>query len=99
MTRRDAVSRSAPPGLRSQFDSCGRTDNSSPNITLLTAREVAQLLGVHVRSVWRLAQTGEIPAPLRVSERVVRWRLADLEAHLNQLAVKGQRIRKGAPHA
>jgi len=91
MTRRDAVNRSAPPGVRTESDSCGRTDNSTPNITLLTAREVADLLGVHVRSVWRLAQAGEIPAPIRISERVVRWRLADLEAHLQRLAERAHR--------
>lgn len=57
----------------------------------LTAREVADLLGVHVRSVWRLARTGEIPAPLRVSERVVRWRLTDLDVHLQRLVERAQR--------
>ncbi|TVQ30013.1 MAG: helix-turn-helix domain-containing protein [Phycisphaeraceae bacterium] len=55
-------------------------------MALLTAREVADLLGVHVRSVWRMSQTGDIPAPIRLSERVVRWRLADLDLHLQRLA-------------
>ncbi|NUQ53073.1 MAG: helix-turn-helix domain-containing protein [Phycisphaerales bacterium] len=56
------------------------------DVTLLTVRQVADLLGVHVRSVWRMAQTGEIPAPIRLSERVVRWRLADLRDHLDRKA-------------
>lgn len=58
--------------------------NNMADVTLLTARQVADLLGVHVRSVWRMAQTGEIPAPIRLSERVVRWRLADLRDHLDR---------------
>lgn len=56
------------------------------DVKLLTAKEVAELLGVHVRSVWRMAQTGEIPAPIRLGERVVRWRLSDLRDHLDRKA-------------
>jgi predicted DNA-binding transcriptional regulator AlpA len=67
-------------------------DRHMQNATLLTARQVADLLGVHVRSVWRLAQTGAIPAPIRLSERVVRWRLIDLKLHLEQLAAKESRL-------
>ena len=70
----------------------------SRSINLLTAREVADLLNVHIRSVWRMAQTGDIPAPIRLSERVVRWRMADLEAHLDQLAGRRPRGGKVAPH-
>lgn len=60
--------------------------NHMADVTLLTVRQVADLLGVHVRSVWRLSQTGEIPAPIRLSERVVRWRLADLRDRLDHKA-------------
>lgn len=74
-------------------------EDAAHSITLLTAREVADLLGVHVRSVWRMAQTGDIPAPIRLSQRVVRWRLTDLDAHLDRLAGQSGRTRKGAPDA
>lgn len=62
------------------------TTDPTRNVTLLTARQVADLIGVDVRTVWRMAQTGGIPAPIRLSQRVVRWRLADLDAHLANLA-------------
>lgn len=75
------------------------TADPTRNVTLLTARQVADLIGVDVRTVWRMAQTGGVPAPVRLSERVVRWRLADLEAHLDRLAGQSRRIGKGAPHA
>lgn len=62
------------------------TADPTRNVTLLTSRQVADLIGVDVRTVWRMAQTGDIPAPIRLSQRVVRWRLADLDAHLANLA-------------
>lgn len=55
-------------------------------MTLLSVRQVADLLGVHPRSVWRLAQTGDIPAPIRLSERVIRWRLTDLRDCFEEMA-------------
>lgn len=59
--------------------------------TLLTAKQVAAMLGIHVRSLWRMAQSGDVPPPIRLSERVVRWRITDLEAYLDRLAVDAQR--------
>ena len=53
---------------------------------LLTVKDVAELLKVHVRSVWRLAATGDIPEPIRLGPKTVRWRVVDLEAHLTRLA-------------
>lgn len=45
---------------------------------LLTAREVSELLGIHPRSVWRLASAGDLPKPIRLGQRVVRWRERDI---------------------
>ena len=50
----------------------------------MTVRQVAELYGVHVRTAWRMAATGDIPAPIRISERVVRWRLRDIERHIER---------------
>ena len=61
-----------------------RTDPRLAGICLLDVRQVAELLGVHVRTVWRMAATGEIPPPIKLSERVVRWRLSDLERHIQK---------------
>lgn len=57
------------------------------DVAVVSVREVAELLGVNPRTVWRMAQTGDIPAPIRLSERVVRWRLSDLREHLDRKAV------------
>jgi len=56
------------------------------DVAVVCVREVAELLGVNPRTVWRMAQTGDIPAPIRLSERVVRWRLSDLREHLDRKA-------------
>lgn len=64
------------------------------DVTLLSAKCVADLLGVHPRSVWRMAQTGEIPQPIRLSERVVRWRLSDLRDYLDEKAAGARSARR-----
>lgn len=56
------------------------------DVAVVSVREVAELLGVNPRTIWRMAQTGDIPAPIRLSERVVRWRLSDLREHLDRKA-------------
>ncbi len=47
---------------------------------LLTVYQVAELLGVHVTTVWRLTQRVENALPVvRFGERCTRFRLTDLE--------------------
>ena len=40
---------------------------------LLDVRAVARLLGVGPRTVWRLRDAGDLPAPVRIG-RLIRWR-------------------------
>ncbi len=49
----------------------------------LSAAEVAGALGISVRSVWRMASTGEIPPAVKIG-RCARWRCASLEAWLQK---------------
>ena len=58
---------------------------------LLNVRDVAGLLKIHQRTVWRLsamAETGQgdFPRPLRLGEKTLRWRLLELERYLAALA-------------
>jgi len=47
---------------------------------LVGAKDVAKLLGVSVRSVWNMHQTGALgPLPIRLGARTL-WRTADIEA-------------------
>lgn len=45
---------------------------------LLSAKEVADVLGVSKRQIFRLKSSGKIPAPVRVGGSV-RFRLSDIE--------------------
>jgi predicted DNA-binding transcriptional regulator AlpA len=61
---------------------------------LLTVREVAQLLKVHPRTVWRLSGLAEaglnaFPAPLRLGLKTVRWRLSAIEQYVARLEEGG----------
>ena len=49
----------------------------SDTYRLLRDREVAQLLGLSVRQVWKLTASGELPEPVKLG-RSTRWRERDL---------------------
>ena len=59
-------------------------------LKLLDVREVAEILGIAVRSVWRLSATGELPPPVRIGARIVRWRLTDIAGYTEALANDAQ---------
>ena len=46
---------------------------------LLKADDVARLLGCSSRFVWTMHAGGTLPTPVRLSNRFVRWRRAELE--------------------
>jgi predicted DNA-binding transcriptional regulator AlpA len=61
---------------------------------LVTVKQVAAMLGIHPRSVWRMAAMaeggqGDFPKSLRLGPKTIRWRLADVEAYLAALAGAG----------
>lgn len=45
---------------------------------MMTVKEVAGLMGCSIRTVWSLADTGRMPAPVRV-RRIVRWRSDEVQ--------------------
>jgi len=52
---------------------------------LLDVRAVATMLGCGARTVWRLADRGAMPAPIRPGgTRAVRWRRGELESWIEQ---------------
>ena len=57
---------------------------------LLTVKDVAAMLKIHPRTVWRMSAMGEIPAPLTLAPKTIRWRLKDIEAHLAKLAAQAE---------
>lgn len=49
---------------------------------LINAHEMAELLGVSLRTVWRYHCEGRLPKAVRI-KRTVRWRLIDIETWLD----------------
>ncbi|MFH2002801.1 MAG: helix-turn-helix domain-containing protein [Planctomycetota bacterium] len=47
---------------------------------LLTAQQVASLLGVGVSTLWSWHSAGRIPLPVRIGGKTTRWRVSEIEA-------------------
>ncbi|MBE3099915.1 MAG: helix-turn-helix domain-containing protein [Planctomycetes bacterium] len=74
-----------------------RETNVKETTRLLTVKELAAALGVHEQTCWRLAAMaeagqGDFPRPLRIGHRIIRWRIAEVEAYLASLAAGGRQI-------
>jgi len=44
---------------------------------LIRAEDVARMMGVSERTLWRLLSAGKVPQPVRIG-RSTRWRLAEV---------------------
>ena len=62
-----------------------KQDDPLAKLQQLNVRQVADLLGVHPRTVWRLVSSGDLPKPIKIGPKIVRWRVADLESYLESL--------------
>jgi predicted DNA-binding transcriptional regulator AlpA len=56
-----------------------------PVLDLMSAAAVARRLAITTRTLYRLVEAGLVPAPIRFSRKLVRWRAADIERCLEQL--------------
>lgn len=62
------------------------SSTTTESIKLVDARELAGLLGISIRTVWRMVAAGELPSPVRLGGgRIVRWRLARVQKYVEQL--------------
>jgi predicted DNA-binding transcriptional regulator AlpA len=52
---------------------------------LWSVKEVAEILSLSPRSVWRYVALGKLPPPIRLGARSVRWRASDLQRYLDSL--------------
>lgn len=51
-------------------------------VVLLTIRELAALLKISERSIWRLVSSGQIVKPIRIGGSI-RWRVKDVSEWIN----------------
>ena len=53
---------------------------------LMTSQQVAVLLAVSVRTVWRLVAADQFPQPVRYNRKLVRWKAAEVMRYLEGLS-------------
>lgn len=51
---------------------------------LLTAKDVADVLSVSTRTVWRWVDQRIIPQPIKLN-KLARWRASEIQAHIDNL--------------
>lgn len=54
--------------------------SDNDGVVYLSAAQLARRYGVHIVTVWRWAQVGRIPQPVRLTPRTTRWRRDQIEA-------------------
>ncbi len=90
---RPAAGRPNPPTRRQPRDrpTSGVAGESVPVEPLMTARDVAAVLAVGERTIWRMtsrakAGAGRFPKPVRLTPKTVRWRRRDVQEYLEDLS-------------
>jgi predicted DNA-binding transcriptional regulator AlpA len=53
-------------------------------LDLLTPREVARMLHISVKTLYRLVRAGTVPPPIRLSRQIARWRPEDIARFLRR---------------
>ncbi|MBL8820377.1 MAG: helix-turn-helix domain-containing protein [Planctomyces sp.] len=53
------------------------------NQALMSARQVAELLNISTRTLWRLKSAGRLPAAIRIGKSI-RWRREDLNTWIEE---------------
>ncbi len=51
----------------------------------LTVNDVAKILCVTKRTIWRYVDQGKLPKPVHINCRVVRWRASDIRNIIAEL--------------
>ena len=53
-------------------------------VKLLRVKEVAEMLGIGVSTVWHYVKIGKLPKPIKFGDRAPAWRLSELEEWLEE---------------
>lgn len=63
------------------------SDKTNSNIEPLILRigQVSKVVGLPASSIYRLINTGEFPAPVKLSKRASGWRFSDVSAWVDSL--------------
>ncbi|MBY6047890.1 helix-turn-helix transcriptional regulator [Vannielia litorea] len=63
----------------------------APGGNYLSVKEVAAYFGVSPATIWRWCKKGDLPEPIRFSQRVTRWARVDLEQFEARRRAQGAR--------
>lgn len=60
-------------------------DSDSANgVLLIDSKEVAKILGVSSSTIWRMRCANQLPPPIFVCRRLVKWKRSDIMAWIDQ---------------
>ena len=59
----------------------------------VTAEDIAEILRISIRTVYRLRARGDLPQPIEVSKNIVRWLSSDIREYLAGLKPRTPRRR------
>jgi predicted DNA-binding transcriptional regulator AlpA len=62
---------------------------------LLTVEDLAVILDISPRTVFRLRAKRALPDPVEISTNIVRWRSRDIRSYLDRLRPRRPRYRSG----
>lgn len=68
----------------------------APQGRLLTVKDVATMLHLGQRSIWKFSACGELPAPISIG-RLKRWDRQDMDAWIARKRVEADRARGNLP--
>ena len=74
------------PKKKTSFRQAMECARALSNQTLVRPREAAAIMSISRKHLYALAARPDFPERIRVSDRVVAWRVADLEAWIDAKA-------------
>ena len=83
--------------IQASEDATKAKDPAMSQTRLLKMAQVAKDLGVHERTVSRWVHDGLFPAPIKLTERTIRWRASDVVEFLKRKSREAKR--RGATSA
>ena len=75
-----------------------RTARALSNQTLIRPREAAAMLGISRKHLYALAEQKDFPQRINISDRVVAWRVRDLEIWINSRPQTDASKKQGGSH-
>jgi len=70
----------------------GGLNNRAADERLLNIKDVADRLKISIRSVWRLVARGELPSPMKIGRKILRFSSFELDNYIEHLKQERKEI-------